>query len=201
MINRKYKDTVFRRLPTPRFVIFYIGQAEEEDTKLLRLSDLFSGNDPAVEVTATMININHGHSEALMAACRALNDYSVLVHTIRCGQKEGKALEEAVNEAVDYCISAGILSDFLRRHKAEVTDMFLTEYNAEEAKEMLRQEAWEEGLQQGIEKGMEKGESLGQAKIVRHLAEGGRSEYEIAELIGLPQETVYRLLRETEQNP
>ena len=191
-------------LPTPRYIVFYIGPGHFEDVTELRLSDLFAGADPAVEVVATMININHGRNEKLMKACEALESYSTLVHEIRRRQEEGKSLEEAINEAVDYCISAGILEDFLRKHKAEVTDMFLTEYNEEEVKEMLRQEAWEDGMEKGLQEGREKGlaegrkegEHLGQGKIVRYLASSGRSEYEIAELIGLPQETVHTLLRE-----
>ena len=55
------------KLPTPRFVIFYNGQAEQPDRKELKLSELFSipDADPSLELKAVMLNINKGHNRKL----------------------------------------------------------------------------------------------------------------------------------------
>ena len=189
-------------LPTPRYIIFYIGKEVKRDEIVLRLSDSFTGSDPSIEVTATMININRGHSEVLMKACRILEEYSTLIHEIRERQKEAGDKEEAVKAAVNHCIAEGILKGFLLKNKSEVTDMFLTEFNEEEYRALLRREAREEGLEEGraegreegLAEGREEGLAEGQAQIVRHLSCKGKTEFEIAELTGLPQERVHSLL-------
>ena len=173
-------------LPTPRYVVFYIGPGEKEERRILRLSELFLDNDPAIEVTATVININQGFNKSLMRTCQTLEEYSTLIHEIRKRQKEGKNHDDAVKEAVDYCITNGILRDFLLKNKSEVTDMILTEFNEEEYREIIKQEAREEGL--------EEGRAEGQAQIVRHLLGTGKTETEIIELTGLSQETVHSIL-------
>ena len=65
--------------------------------------------------------------------------------------------EEAVGKAVDECIKCGILRKVLLKNKSEVVNMILTEYNEEEVREFLRQEAWEEGMEAGRKKGIEEG--------------------------------------------
>ena len=76
----KYRTTTVE-LPTPYYFVFYNGTAQRPDREVLRLSDAFSkgaeadGLSPALEVTATVLNINDGHNQELMAACRVLADY------------------------------------------------------------------------------------------------------------------------------
>ena len=48
-------------------------------------------------------------------------------------------------EAVDECISNGILVDFLLKNKAGVVNMYLTEWDEDEYREALRREAREDG--------------------------------------------------------
>ena len=61
--------------------------------------------------------------------CRSLSQYATLIHIIRENSKT-MPYDEAVDEAVKQCIHDGILSEFLQKHRSEVKDMFLTEYNA-----------------------------------------------------------------------
>ncbi len=76
----KYRTTTVE-LPTPYYFVFYNGTAQRPDREVLRLSDAFSngaeadGLSPALEVTATVLNINDGHNQELMAACQVLSDY------------------------------------------------------------------------------------------------------------------------------
>jgi len=81
-----------------------------------------------------------------------------LCKCIRKNQEQGADILTAVNAAVDSCIRDGILADFLIRHKAEVMDVVLTEYD--EAKHMKRIEKEAE----------ERGEAIGQIKGAIKLA-------------------------------
>ena len=54
-------------------------------------------------------------------------------------------LREAVNTAIDCCIKQGILSEFLRQNKAEVTAMSIFEYDEEAVRRIQRQDAIETG--------------------------------------------------------
>ena len=77
------------KLPTPRFVIFYNGQAEQPDRKELKLSELFSipDADPSLELKAVMLNINKGHNRKLMETCRTLQDYAEYTFRTRFWKK------------------------------------------------------------------------------------------------------------------
>lgn len=70
---------------------------------------------------------------------------------VNCVREEAtaKPLEEAVEIAVDKCISKGILKEFLLANKAEVVAMSIFEYDEEGVKELWRRDAFEDGFEQG----------------------------------------------------
>ena len=55
---------------------------------------------------------------------------------------------EAISIAIDECIKQNILSDFLKKHRAEVVNMSIFEYDEEEAKEVFREDGRIEGMLQ-----------------------------------------------------
>ena len=57
--------------------------------------------------------------------------------------------EVAVDQAVYWSIENNVLRDYLTRHRSEVKDMMLTEYNEQDTMQAFR----EEGIEEGIEKG------------------------------------------------
>ena len=59
------------------------------------------------------------------------------------------SIDEAVDQAVDECIEQGILREFLLQNKAEVKHMSIFEYNEEDVRQVLREEAYEEGKTAG----------------------------------------------------
>ena len=123
-------------IPFPQFVVFYNGTKEEPERQELKLSDLFITNGKemtsSLECTALVLNINLGYNRKLMEKCKVLKEYAQFIATIREIFKKGKNFSEAVEEAIDTCIQAGILSEVLRNNRAEVVDMILTEYDEEE---------------------------------------------------------------------
>ncbi len=67
-------------------------------------------------------------------------------------------MTDAVNTAVEECIKANILKDFLLEHKAEVIAMSIYEYN----EEYVRKSFYEEGIEAGYNSGYGKGYNSGQ---------------------------------------
>ena len=103
--------------------------------------------------------------------CKKLQDYTIFVDKVK-QYVNGMPLEDAVQLAVDECIRENVLREFLIRHKAEVIDVCITEYNEEETIAQFKQEAYTEGIEKGIEKGMEKGIEKGiKALILDNLEE------------------------------
>lgn len=113
-------------LPTPSYIVFYNGTKEQPAVQELKLSDSFTVK-PRIgtyEWTATVININHGENKELMDKCRPLYEYSVFVAKIRSFLALGLTRDASIEKGVDDCIREGILSDFLRVHRARGYECF-----------------------------------------------------------------------------
>ena len=157
MKQKLYTDSPLR-IPFPVYLVFYNGSMEEPERKEILLSDLFiqngKGMQPALECTALLLNINVGHNQELMEKCRILKEYAQFIHTIRSKISVGLPFQEAVETAVEDCISQNILSEILRKNKAEVIDMILTEYDENEFREFLKEDSWKKGHEAGIQTGI-----------------------------------------------
>lgn len=139
------------KLPTPKYIVFYNGESNRAEREELRISDAFETKDGCLEFTATMININKGHNQELMEKCRMLKDYALFIDKVREYEKTKKTLKEAIDEASVYCIKHDIMKDYLIKHRNEVRDVLLTEFNAKKQREMDRRDAREEGNAEGRE--------------------------------------------------
>lgn len=160
MKQKLYTDSPLR-IPFPVYLVFYNGSMEEPERKEIPLSDLFiqngKGLQPALECTALLLNINVGHNQELMEKCRILKEYAQFIHTIRSKISVGLPFQEAVETAVEDCISQNILSEILRKNKAEVIDMILTEYDENEFREFLKEDSWKKGHEAGVQDGIKTG--------------------------------------------
>jgi len=101
------------------------------------------------EWTANMVNINHGMNDELLNNCRPLQEYMLLIEEIRKNRSNGMEVEQAVDKAVTYCISNNILSEFLTKHRAEVIDVCITEYDEQAFVNGIREEGRQEGREEG----------------------------------------------------
>ena len=156
--GRDIYSTRLIKLPNPRFIVFYNGEAEQPARKEMRLSDAYihKEDDPSLELVVTQININPGYNDELLEKCPTLKAYMQYVDRVRTYQKD-MPLEEAVRRAVDECIREGILAEFLRKNKAEVISMSIYEYDEELHERTLMEIGREEGLAIGHEEGLAKG--------------------------------------------
>lgn len=80
-----------------------------------KLSDAYIAEtkNPELELKVTVLNINIGKNKELMEYCKTLYEYSLFVSIIRENLKT-KNIDEAVENAENYCIDNNILADFLR---------------------------------------------------------------------------------------
>lgn len=179
------------KLPTPRFVIFYNGQAEQPDRKELKLSELFSipDADPSLKLKAVMLNINKGHNRKLMETCRTLQDYAEYTFRVREYAAE-MPLDLAVEQAITECISEGILADFLRKNRAEAKKVSIYEYDEERHMRQTREEGMEEGYANGFSQGIEQGITQ---TVINLLKSGLLTDIQIREITGLDQKQLDEL--------
>jgi hypothetical protein len=156
IINRRtlYRDAL-AKIPRPEFIVLYNGPREAPETWEQRLSDAFMEHKgcekTCLDMTVTVYNINRGRNEALLQRSEHLAGYAEFVARVR-ENEAAMPLEQAVTEAVRYCVKNRILAEFLEEHGSEVMNMLLEEWNLDEAKEVWKEEGWEEGMETGIER-------------------------------------------------
>lgn len=91
------------------------------------------------------------------------------------------------------CISEGILTDFLKRNRAEAMKVSIYEYNEEQHLATVRREGYEDGLSEGLERGISQGIAKGITQsILELLEELGEVPVNVREMIE-KQEDVEKL--------
>lgn len=143
-------------IPTPHFVVFYNGTEKQPERQVYKLSDAFSREDadPELELKVTVININSGCNEELLEKCESLRGYMVFAEKVRAGRDAMLSLEEAVRQAVEECISGGILAGFFREHREEIVEMGVYEFDQEFHDQVLLEDGEAIGRGKGIEIGI-----------------------------------------------
>ena len=131
------------KIPAPKYIVFYNGNMKDMPEKVweIYLSDAFDVpvEKGKFEWTATLVNINQGMNPELMAKCEVLEDYAIFVDKVRTYNKS-MPLTNAVDKAVDECLEDGVLEYFLNKHRKEVRNMVLTEFDEEKFLKMVREE-------------------------------------------------------------
>ena len=82
-------------------------------------------------------------------------------------QDESMDLEDAIREAIDYCIANHVMEDFFRENRDEVMKNMLLDYTWERREELIRAEEYEDGLVDGEKRGIALGELQMLIKLVR----------------------------------
>lgn len=155
-VKDRYKSNLIT-IPTPEFIVFYIGIQDYPVEEILKLSTAFAEKDevPSLELTVRVININPDKHHEILEKCPILREYSEFVEITRKYKGDKKLLEKAVKE----CIEKGILADYLGRKSSEVVNVLFAEYSyetdmqvkQEEAREDAREEARKEAEKNLIE--------------------------------------------------
>lgn len=167
-------------IPAPRFIVFYNGDMEQPERKLLRLSDLYhkQTEDTSLELIVLQLNINPGYNTKLMEQCKPLSGYMMYVDKVRNYKKEMPMIQ-AVERAVGECIEEGYIADFLIKNRSEVVQMSIFEYDQEQHMQMIHEE------------GREKGETLALIRIVTKLKRNNGMTAE--EIAGMLEEDIEKI--------
>ncbi|MDR2900120.1 MAG: Rpn family recombination-promoting nuclease/putative transposase [Treponema sp.] len=191
LAGRKLYSTKLIKIPQPRFFVLYNGKPSYPNKTILKLSDAFEDTDflelsnkktVPLELEVEVININEGKNEDIVKRCKTLYDYNTFITKVREFESLGKSIEESIKKTVKYCLKYDILKAFLEENAAEVTNMLMTEWNWDDAKDVWQEEAREEGIELGIKQGMQKGIKKGreeERKIIFELLSKGLSIDEI----------------------
>jgi predicted transposase YdaD len=158
--------TALLRLPTPRFVVVYVGKDERPPREVLRFSDSYDGAGD-IEVKATVINVLAKENDGLLRSCDALKGYVQLVRYVRKNQSSGMPFDAAVDSAVQQCIDEGLLVDYLLQRRSTVVDMFMDEYDEEKIAKLFRRDGFREGREEGLREGLREGTIRAIASLVR----------------------------------
>ena len=102
-------------------------------------------------------------------------------------------VEEAVGAAVDSCIAQGILADILSKHRAEVINVFLTDYDDELRMKVIVNDQIEEKVEEALEEQL--------ASLVRKKLTKGFSEPEIADMLEVDVAQVEAICKKIRENP
>ena len=120
VVNRKFKDTVFRML--------------------------FSDKEALLSLYNAVNNSHYTDSCALEIVTLENAIYVTKVRSFT----EQMPLDDAVQKAVTECIQENILADFLRKNQAEVIAMSIFEYDKVEEEKKLRKAEFDAGVEQGL---------------------------------------------------
>lgn len=163
-------------IPNPNFVVFYNGTSAMPERMELKLSDSYAipTENPSLELKVTVLNMNPGMNRRLKEKCPALNQYMLYVEQVRAYAKHME-LRAAVEKAVDDCIHAGILKDFLMEQKAEVVKMSIYEFDEEREMKLIREDEREIGREEGLSAGKAIGREESR-ELYRRLKADGRTE-------------------------
>ena len=198
----EYREKMFT-LQRPKFIVLYNGVKEmPEDVRILRLSDMFAeyapedraANDGLVdlELTVKVYNINNGRNKNMVKCCETLREYCIFIDRVHeYGQT--MPLEEAIRKAMEDCINQNVLKEFLEKHRGELVNMLISEYDWDLALEVRKEEGWEEGMERGMEKGRQEGMANERRKNARAMKAKGLDTDTIAEVTGLTVDDILRL--------
>ena len=150
--KRKLYHKALIMFPAPRFYVFYDGDDSQPVERQMRLSEAFSGDDTALELVVTALNINHGLKQPLLEKCQYLREYSTLVGTVKKGIALGLSRHDAISRAVKFCLDNGLMKGYLEKNSQEVFDMLALEWKMDDALAARYEDGRDDGISEGIEK-------------------------------------------------
>ncbi|MBQ9334184.1 MAG: hypothetical protein IJS12_07620 [Lachnospiraceae bacterium] len=180
-------------IPVPHFAVFYNGVSDRPAIETIKLSSSYEKptDEPELELTCTIYNINPDKGKELLSRCAVLDEYTQFVETVRQFKADG--IDEPIRNSIIYCIKHHILESFLRERGAEVIKNMGIDMTFERREGLIREE----------ERNLGREEERANTERERKRAEA--AEKELAELkksmsIDMSFERREGLIREEERN-
>ena len=156
------------KIPVPHFITFYNGKEKWiEKEEIIKLSDMFEEyiDNPEMELKVRVININDDAD--ILNKCKTLRDYMTFVEKTRYKTDvEDKDVKTAVTEAIDECVEENILVDFFEKHREEVVEVSIYDYDEEEVRMVVARDMAEEMAEEMAVELAEKNELISKIKLV-----------------------------------
>ena len=182
--NRDLYSTHPIMIPVPHFAVFYNGLSDRPAIETIKLSSSYDKptDEPELELTCTIYNINPDKGKELLGRCAVLDEYTRFVEAVRRFKTEDS--EEPIKNAIKFCIENHILESFLRERGAEVIKNMGIDMTFERREGLIREEERNLGREEGREEERAKTErALADAERERKRAE--EAEKRVAELEAL----------------
>ena len=184
--NRNIYGRSLVRIPTPRFAVFYNGEEEQPEQYDMKLSDAFEHpvDEPEIELTCRVYNINNGRNKQLLDQCSFLKEYMTFVDYVRENHRENgyEELADAIERAIDRCIKEEILKDFLMEHRSEVVKVMQLDYTFDRQITLEREESREEGFAEG--------RAENKRQIIANMLKKGMQDTDIMALVECEQKMI-----------
>ena len=163
--------------------------------KTLYLSDTYARKEeaPMLELCVKVININPEEGHEILDRCGILREYSEFVEILRKHQQTDSS--DAYKNAIEECMKAGILADYLKKKGSEVVNMLIAEYDYDLDVEVQREEAYAAGKEEGRQEGREEGQKEKLQEQVKRKLEKGKSVDTIAEELEESREEISRIIK------
>lgn len=187
--HQKLYRPSLQKLPEPEFFVFYDGMDTSFDHRTLRLSDAFGKPNSKLELQVECFNLNNGLSQSIKDCCPYLNEYSLFSSVYKDYLKAGFTPEQAIRATIEYAKSNNVMLNYILEKESEVIDMFGFEWNENEYREAIREDAMEEGIKQGIEQG----KLEGKFDLIKSLLSLGTPIETIEKASGLSKEAILNL--------
>ncbi|MGN0153622.1 MAG: hypothetical protein ACI4A3_04175, partial [Lachnospiraceae bacterium] len=151
--NRNIFGRRLIKIPTPRFAVFYNGEEEQPEQYELKLSEAFEHpmENPEIELTCKVYNINYGKNRELLEKCSFLKEYMIFVDYVRENHRINgyENLEHSIETAIDRCIEENVLREFLIEHRSEVVKVVKLDYTFDRQLTLEREDSRAEGRAEG----------------------------------------------------
>lgn len=140
-------------LPTPKFVVFYNGLERRPPIEILKLSDSFEKHveNPELELTCYVYNLNPGHDIGLLKKSKVLYEFTTFIEQVRFYQ--GLNYEYPIDAAINWCIAHEILVDFLEAKGTQILQAMTLNISLEKREYLIRRDERAEGLLEGFKNG------------------------------------------------
>lgn len=195
--NIIYKASLIK-IPTPEFYVFYNGTKIQPKERILKLSDAYieKTDEPMLDLTVKMININLVTNHPILQKSRSMYEYAAFIQKVKDYKKSDEPLTNAIESAIHDCLQKGIMTEFLGKHGSEVVNMLFTEFNMEEALKVRGEEQYEIGRAEGRAEG-----KASEIRIIRKKLQKNLPQLEIAEVLELPESYIVRIASLIAENP
>ena len=145
------------RIPKPELYVVYSGNKKDIPSSLSLAETFWDGDNSFLDLHVKIVTAEGDD---------IIGQYLRLVEGLKKAMERNDDISAAVNETIDECISKGILSDYLIKHRKEAVSYMLLFLNEEYLQRSHDNTVRDEGRELGREEGRLEGRAEGRAEAL-----------------------------------